>query len=106
MTIYEKIKLFLGMGPLKFDSVAFITHKHRRRLFVKDIMQNDVGVGLTKGEIEQLFGAEKTVRLDNVWCYALPPRLWQRGEGSDTLNFYFSEEDIVTQIKTLHRLYE
>lgn len=96
MIFFETLLFRLGIGNYKFDSVIWKKSPQKRKLFVKDIVENQIAIGMTKEQLIRFFGEDKKECVDGVWSYAIPTNRTEKVKG--LLCFYFDKDNIVSKI--------
>lgn len=96
MTFFEALFFRLGVGNYKFNSDIWKKLPRKRSLFVKDIIENQVAVGMTKEQLIRFFGEDKNEYVDGVWSYVVSTDRGGKIKGS--LYFYFDKDNIVSKI--------
>jgi hypothetical protein len=101
MSIFKKMLFYLKVGYHPFDSDIWKRFPKHRKLFVKDILENEIALGMTKEQLVSSFGNDKREYIDNVWAY--PISTYRNGEIKEMLCFCFDENNIVSYIKFKYR---
>lgn len=101
MIISNKLLLYLGIGNHKFNSYIWKEKFRKRKLFIKDIIESKMAIGMSKEEIIQTFGYDIREYTNGVWSYIYST--FRNGEIKQMLCFYFDEENKVKEVKTRYR---
>lgn len=101
MSFFKKILFCLRAGNHQFDSDTWKRFPKNRKLFVKDIVENEIALGMTKEQLIRFFGNDRREYVDNVWAY--PISVFRDGEIKEMLCFYFDGNNIVNHIKVKYR---
>lgn len=84
------LKYFFRKNLAEFDSNIWKSHPEKRKYYVKYILDNKLGIGKSKTEIENLFGQEKIYSEDR-WSYFINAKAKKKY----SLAFYFENNKVV-----------
>jgi len=85
----------------EFDSKTWKEKPSERKYFLKQLTKDNLLIGKTKEEIENLFGRENNLAENNRWSYFVYKSFWRRGRNY-VLAFYF-EDNRVVKMETEYR---
>jgi hypothetical protein len=92
----KSIILTLGIGNFAFDSNYWKKSRDFRKRFIKDILRNSIGLGMTEEELTETFGADRKLYSGGIISYTLESKKFS-GKKS-FLNFYLVDGK-VAQLK-------
>ncbi|MBL7705801.1 MAG: hypothetical protein JNM21_09690 [Taibaiella sp.] len=92
---------YFGVGSFQFDSILWQKWPQSRVTFLKDILSENIGVGMNPRQVCATFGFDKKEYLRGVWSYPIPNLA---GKYKRTLNFYFGNDNVVNSIKIKYKL--
>lgn len=101
MNFFRKLLFYLGIGNHKFDSYIWKEKLRKRRLFVKNIIESRIAIGMSKEEIIQTFGYDIREYTNGVWSYIFST--FRNGEIKEMLCFYFDQNNKVEGVKIKYR---
>lgn len=101
MIISNKLLLYLGIGNHKFNSYIWKEKLRKRKLFIKNIIESKMAIGMSKEELIQSFGYDVREYTNGVWSYVFST--FKNGEIKEMLCFYFDENNKVIDVKTKFR---
>jgi outer membrane protein assembly factor BamE (lipoprotein component of BamABCDE complex) len=101
MIFSNKLLFYLGIGNHKFNSHIWKEKIRKRRLFIKDILESQIAIGMTQDQVIKNFGFDMREYTNGVWSYVFST--FKNGEIREMLCFYFDENDKVKEVKTKFR---
>lgn len=101
MILFKRFLFRLGVGNHKFDSRIWKEKLDKRKLFVKNIIESQIALGMTREEVIKTFGFDMREYTNGVCSYVFST--FKNGQIKQMLCFYFDENDKVIDVKVKFR---
>lgn len=101
MRFFRKLLFRLGVGNHKFDRNVWEDKPQKRKLFIKNIIESKMAIGMSREQVNQTFGNDRREYINGVWDYAFST--FKGGETKEMLCFYFDRNNRVTNIKIKYK---